>query len=160
RYEFARTVAPLCLGRIDPAARLTGTDLWWACRTPDGPGTLHLRRTGDALDATGYGPGAGWLTGQADAIAGLRDDVSGFTEVADRDPVVREAWHRSPGVRLTRTGRLFVHLLPVILAQKVTGKEAARGYARIIRHFAEPAPGPVEDLLLPPDPARIAATPY
>ncbi len=160
RYEFARTLGPLCLGRIDPAARLTGTELWWACRTPDGAGTLHLRRTGDVLEATGYGPGAGWLTDRADAIAGLRDDVSGFGEVAARHPAVREAWHRHPGLRLTRTGRMWVHLLPVILAQKVTGKEAARGYAKIVRHFAEPAPGPVDGLVLPPDPARVAATPY
>jgi 3-methyladenine DNA glycosylase/8-oxoguanine DNA glycosylase len=159
-YDFARTLAPLCLGRIDPAARLSGTELWWACRTPAGPATLHLRRYGDALDATGYGPGADWVLGNADAVAGLRDDVTSFGALAGADPAVRRAWHGHPGLRLTRTGQIFQHLVPTILAQKVTGLEAARGYARTVRHFGEPAPGPVGWLLLPPDPQAIAAAPY
>src|SRR6266536_1746618 len=159
-YDFAGTLGPLCQRRYDPAARLSGTELWWTCRTPDGPATLHLRRYGDRLSATGYGPGAEWVTGQADAIAGLRDDVDGFTELVRDNEIVREAWHRSPGLRLARTGRLFVHLVPTILAQKVTGVEAWRGYTKMVRHFGEAAPGPQPDLLLPPDPAAVAAAPY
>jgi 3-methyladenine DNA glycosylase/8-oxoguanine DNA glycosylase len=93
-------------------------------------------------------------------VAGLRDDVTGFDEMAARHPAVRRAWHRHPGFRLTRTGRVFQQLLPTVLAQKVTGKEAAHGYARTVRHFGEPAPGPDIGLLLPPDPAAVAATPY
>jgi 3-methyladenine DNA glycosylase/8-oxoguanine DNA glycosylase len=159
-YDFAGTLGPLCQRRYDPAARLSGTELWWTCRTPDGPATLHLRRYGDRLSATGYGPGAEWVTGQADAIAGLRDDVDGFTELVRDNEIVREAWHRSPGLRLAHTGRLFVHLVPTILAQKVTGVEAWRGYTKMVRHFGEAAPGPQPDLLLPPDPAAVAAAPY
>ncbi|GAA5181370.1 3-methyladenine DNA glycosylase [Rugosimonospora acidiphila] len=159
-YDFAGTLAPLCLGRADPAARLSHTELWWAVRTPDGPATLHLRRNGDTAEATGYGAGAGWVIEAADAIAGLHDDVRGFATLADRHPVVRRAWHDRPGLRMTRTGRLFTHLLPTVLAQKVSGKEAFRSYAKIVRHFGEPAPGPLDGLLLPPDPARIAASPY
>jgi 3-methyladenine DNA glycosylase/8-oxoguanine DNA glycosylase len=159
-YEFTGTLGPLSLGRIDPAVRLTATEFWWACRAPTGPATLHLRRLGDVLEATGYGPGAEWVTDQADAIAGLRDDVTGFGSVAALDPFVRRAWHDRPGLRLTRTGRLFTHLLPTILAQKVTGVEAARSYARTLRHFAAPAPGPLDGLLLPPDPAEVAAAAY
>jgi len=41
----------------------------------------------------------------------------------------------------------------------VTGVEAFRAYRRICRKFGEPAPGPAR-LLLPPDPAAIAASPY
>ncbi len=160
RYEFAGTLRALAEKGRDPTVRVSATELWWACRTPDGPATLHLHRHGDALHANGYGPGAGWVVERADAIAGLRDDLAGFDEVARLDPVVREAWHRKPGLRLTRTGRLFRHLLPTVLAQKVTGLEAFRGYVKTLRHFGEPAPGPVPDLLLPPDPAAVAATPY
>jgi endonuclease III len=159
-YDFAGTLGPLRVAGSDPSARLTATDLWWAVRTPDGPATLHLRRYGDTAEATGYGAGAGWVVDRAPAIAGLDDDVSGFAALADRHPVVRRAWHDHPGLRLTRTGRLFVHLLPTVLAQKVTGKEAFAGYARIVRRFGEPAPGPLDGLLLPPEPARIAASPY
>ena len=159
-YDFAGTLGPLCLGRLDPCTRLTGTELWWAVRTPDGPATLHLLRRGDTVEATGYGGGAAWVTERAGAIAGLHDEVGDFTALAERDPVVRRAWRGHPGLRMTRTGRLFVHLLPTILFQKVTGKEAFWGYVKTVRHFGEPAPGPLPGLLLPPDPARIAGSPY
>jgi 3-methyladenine DNA glycosylase/8-oxoguanine DNA glycosylase len=159
-YDFTGTLGPLSLGRIDPAARLGATELLWAVRTPDGPATLQLRRYGSVLEADGHGPGADWAVSQADAVAGLRDDVSGFDALAALDPVVRRAWHVKPGLRLTRTGRLFTHLLPTILAQKVTGKEAAWGYARLVRQLGEPAPGGFAGLLLPPEPAALAGTPY
>ncbi|HEX6499770.1 MAG TPA: DNA-3-methyladenine glycosylase 2 family protein [Micromonosporaceae bacterium] len=146
--------------RGDPAVRLGEAELWWASRTPDGPGTLHLRRDGGELVATGYGPGAGWLVEHADAIAGLRDDLGDFPVVATRHPVVREAYRRLPGLRLPRSGQVFQHLVPTIVAQKVSGMEAARGYRRLANRFGEPAPGPVDGLLLPPDPQVLAATPY
>jgi 3-methyladenine DNA glycosylase/8-oxoguanine DNA glycosylase len=159
RYDFAGTLHPLLQKRSDPCARLTATDLWWAARTPDGPATLHLSWQQNAIAATGYGEGREWVEAQADAIAGLRDDVAGFTELARRHPVVEAAWHDRPGLRMTRTGRIFPHLLPTILAQKVTGLEAIRAYTKIVRKFSEPAPGPYP-LMLPPDPDLLAAQPY
>ena len=160
RYEFTGTLGALAQFRRDPTIRLSATELWWACRTPAGPATLHLSREGDRLTATGYGPGAEWVVEQADAIAGLRDEVDGFAEVAHRHPVVRQAWHRRSGLRLTRTGRLFAHLVPTILGQKVTGVEAGNAYAKMVRHFGEAAPGPYPHLVLPPDPSAVAGSPY
>jgi 3-methyladenine DNA glycosylase/8-oxoguanine DNA glycosylase len=160
RYDFAGTLGALAKRGGDPSTRASAGELWWACPTPAGPATLHLRRVGDTMQATGFGPGAGWVVEQADAIVGLRDDLAGFDALARQDPVVREAWRRRPGLRMTRTGRIFPHLLPTILEQKVTGMEAFRAYRRIVRKFGEPAPGPVPDLVMPPDPAVIAAQPY
>jgi 3-methyladenine DNA glycosylase/8-oxoguanine DNA glycosylase len=160
RYDFLGTLAPLVQNRYDPCARLTTTELWWACRTPIGPATLHLANTGDAVTATGYGPGGEWVTAQADAIAGLRDDVEPFIAMAHRHPVVAQAWHRRSGLRMARTGRVFVHVMPTVFAQKVTGMEAIRAYTKAVRHFGEPAPGPYPHLLLPPDPERIRQQPY
>jgi 3-methyladenine DNA glycosylase/8-oxoguanine DNA glycosylase len=57
------------------------------------------------------------------------------------------------------TGLVFHRVLRAILEQNVTGVEAFRAYRKICRKFGEPAPGPM-DLLLPPDPAAIAASPY
>src|SRR5262249_12789182 len=54
----------------------------------------------------------------------------------------------------------FHHLVPAIIGQKVSGKEAHHGYVRLLRRLSEPAPGPRPGLLLPPDPEVIAATPY
>ncbi len=158
-YDLAGTLHPLAFGR-DPCARVSAGELRWASRTPDGPATLHLVRRAGALVATGYGPGAGWVLDRADAIAGLRDDVGGFTDLVRDHPALARAWHDRPGLRLPATGRVLQHLVPTILAQKVSGKEAANSWARVARFFGEPAPGPFEGLLLPPEADRVAATPY
>src|SRR5439155_6536003 len=143
----------------DPTTRVDATEMCRAFRTPDGPGTLHLRRTAGGVEAGAYGPGAGWLLDHADAVAGLRDDPGDFPAVAARHPVVARLAKVRAGLRLPRTGRVFTELVPTVLAQKVTSVEAIRSWTALARHFGEPAPGPV-DLLLPPDPARVAATPY
>jgi 3-methyladenine DNA glycosylase/8-oxoguanine DNA glycosylase len=163
RYDLARSLGPLALGR-DPTTRITAGQVWWATRTPDGPATLHLSRDGATLTATSHGPGADWMLDRADAVAGLRDDLTDFTDLATRHPLVARLAREYSGLRLTATGRVLHHLVPTILSQKVTGVEAKRAYGRLVRHFAEPAPGPADlmppDLLLPPEPATLAATPY
>lgn len=159
-YRLAGSLGPLGLGRHDPCARFVGGTYWWATRTPDGPASLSLHREGATLVGTGYGPGARWVVDRADAVAGLRDDVSGFGALAAAHPVVARLARTHRGLRLPTTGRLFPRLLRAILEQRVTGKEAYRGYAATVRHFRAPAPGPVPTLLLPPDPAELAATPY
>ncbi len=159
-YDFARTVAPLAFSRHDPSFRTADRAFWWATRTPTGPATLSLRRDGAVLAATGYGPGADWVLDQADGVAGLRDDLTGFAAVAAAHPVVARLAKVHSGHRLAATGRVFQRLMRTVLEQRVSGKEAYRGYAALVRHFGEPAPGPLPDLLLPPDPEVVAATPY
>ncbi|WBB82357.1 DNA-3-methyladenine glycosylase 2 family protein [Micromonospora sp. WMMD882] len=159
-HRLADTLRALTFSRHDPCARITAGTFWWAARTPAGPATLALRRDGGDLRAEGYGPGAAWALDRADAIAGLRDDVTGFAALAAGHPVVARLAERHRGLRMPATGLVFRHLLRAVLEQKVTGTEAYRGYAAMVRHFAEPAPGPTPALLLPPDPAAVAATPY
>ena len=159
-YRFAATLRQLGLSRYDPCARFEGGRFWWAVRTPDGPATLALHRDGDALVATGYGPGADLVLDRADAVAGLRDDLTRFAALAAAHPLVARLARRYSGVRLPRTGFLFPRLLRAIIEQKVTGTEAYRGYAATVRYFREPAPGPLTSLLLPPEPEAVAATPY
>jgi 3-methyladenine DNA glycosylase/8-oxoguanine DNA glycosylase len=163
-YNVGATLRALPMGRHDPCMKITG-GFWWASRTPDGLGTLHLYKEGTDLIATGYGPGADWVVDQSDGVAGLRDDVTGFAEVAGGHPLVAELARRYPGVRLTSTGRVFERLLRTIFEQKVTGTEAYRAYAATIRHFhatagKPPVPGPHPGLLPPPDPDAVAASPY
>lgn len=159
RYHFGASVRPLLVPRHDPCGVFADGEFWLAMRTPDGPATLHLRCAAGELVATGYGPGAGWVTERADAIAGLRDDLSDFPALAAGHPLVARLAKTFAGVRMPATGQVFPRLLRAVLEQKVTGKEAHRAYRAICRHFGEPAPGPVE-LVLPPDPAAVAATPY
>ena len=162
RYDFGGTLGGIALTKgSDPTLGFTVAGAWFATRTPDGPGTLHLARDGGGLLASAYGPGSAWLLDRADAIAGLRDDLTGFAELAKRHPLVRELARQHSGLRFAATGRIFHHLVPAILGQKVTGKEAHHSYLRLLRHFAsEPAPGPNPKLRLPPDPEAVAATPY
>lgn len=47
----------------------------------------------------------------------------------------------------------------MIVAQRVTGTEARKGYIRMARELGGPAPGP-RSLTLPPDPQRIAQLGY
>ncbi|MFG1951234.1 DNA-3-methyladenine glycosylase family protein [Micromonospora sp. NPDC048830] len=158
-YRMAASVRPLTFSPYDPCARITGGEFWWATRTPAGPATLALRPSGGELLAEGYGPGAGWVVERADGIAGLRDDLTGFAELAGAHPLVAELAARHSGLRMPATGLLFPRVLRAVLEQKVTGTEAYRAYAATVRHFAEPAPGPAR-LLLPPEPAAVAAAPY
>jgi 3-methyladenine DNA glycosylase/8-oxoguanine DNA glycosylase len=158
-YHLSGTVRSLVVTSHDPCARFVDGEFWWASRTPDGPATLQLRRDGTDLAATGHGPGAAWVIDRADAIAGLRDDVAAFATLAVQHPLVARLARHHRGVRFPATGMVFARLLVAILEQKVTGIEAHRAYRAIVKHFGEAAPGPV-DLLLPPDPAAIAATAY
>jgi 3-methyladenine DNA glycosylase/8-oxoguanine DNA glycosylase len=164
-YDFAATVSGLPMGRHDPCLRLADGVFWWVARTPDGTGTLALQREDGGLLATAWGPGTAWLLEQADAVAGLRDDVAGFAEIASRHPVVARLHHRYRGLRLPATGRVYQRLLRAVLEQKVTGSEAYRAYAATVRYChrttgREPAPGPTPGLLPPPEPAIVAAIPY
>jgi 3-methyladenine DNA glycosylase/8-oxoguanine DNA glycosylase len=158
-YDFHGTLRSLLVVRHDPCGTLAGDECRLAARTPEGPGSLHLARVGAELTATGHGPGAAWLIDRADAIAGLRDDLTGFPALAASHPLVARLARTFSGMRFPATGRVFQRLMRAILEQKVTGIEAHRAYRAIVRHFGEPAPGPA-GLLLPPEPEAIAATPY
>ena len=157
--DLARTLFPLRRGTGDPTMRIGDDEAWRATRTPDGPATLHVAmdRSSAAVLATAWGPGAAWALERAPDLAGMTDDDRGFAPVHD---VLRRLRRRLPGVRLTRTERLVEALVPAVLEQKVTGLEARRAYRRMTLSAGEPAPGPVGDLRLPPDPAVVATMPY
>ncbi len=143
-------------GIDDPTIRVRDGEVWRALRTAQGPATLHLRLDGDHLVADAVGPGAGPALELAPALAGLHDDP---TRLRPLHSAVDEARRRCSGMRLTSGTSIFDALLWVVLAQKVVGLDARRGYRDLVRRLGEPAPGQV-GLLLPPDPARVAATPY
>ncbi len=125
-------------------------------RTPEGPGTLHLRRTGQAVEAVAYGQGMTWALESVPGLIGLADDPEEFRT---KHPLIGELHRRNPGLRIGRTGRVFDALLVAIVAQKVTGKEAGLGMRQLTRTYSEPAPGPMP-LRLPPDPEQLAAATY
>lgn len=127
-------------GAGDPTLHVDGDLAWRASRTPDGPVTLLLEthaRLGE-VRASAWGPGRRWALDQLPALLGAADDVAGFDP---RTPLVREAWRRHADWRLGRTGLVLESLVPSVLEQKVTGKEAFGAFRRLVRRHGEPAPG-------------------
>lgn len=133
-------------------------DGWWFTdRTSAGPATLRVARGSDGVRGSGWGPGAELLIERLGAIVGLEDDPTAFQT---DHPVVAALHRRNLGARIGRTGRVFAELVAAIAAQKVTAPEAHRALRGLYQRFSEPAPGPGDGLLLPPDPDRIASAPY
>jgi 3-methyladenine DNA glycosylase/8-oxoguanine DNA glycosylase len=139
--DLVATLGTLRRGSGDPTMSVGPAGLWWATRTPAGPATLRLVVENGRCDvaATAWGPGAGTALDALPAALGDEDDPSGFVA---HHPVVREAWRRNPGWRVPRTGRVLESLVPAVLEQKVTGREARQAWRTLVRAYGEPAPGP------------------
>ncbi len=139
--DLTTTLAVLSHGRGDPTIRLSGGQVWRATRTPEGSATIHYSRRGPEVLARAWGPGAEHELEAVPRVLGADDDPSGFD--ADAHPVMAAAHRRfGPGWRVLRTGRVLEALVPAILEQRVTGREASRAWAELVREFGEPAPGP------------------
>jgi 3-methyladenine DNA glycosylase/8-oxoguanine DNA glycosylase len=146
--DLYRTLRPLRRGTGDPTFRVDPAGaVWRAVRTPDGPGTLRLSAQPalGEITAAAWGPGADWLLEQLPALCGAEDDPSGF---APAHPLLRAAVRRHPGFRLTRAGQLIEVLVPCVLEQKTTGKQARASFRELVHRYGAPAPGPVDGLRL------------
>lgn len=158
--DLVRTVGAVRHGPHDPTMRLGPSELWWATRTPEGPGTLHAWIVRGDVHAEAWGPGAGWLETQLPGVLGEHDDLAGFTPL---HPAVERAWHRHRGLRVPRSGVVLPALVAAVLGQRVTAEEAMRAWRVLCRELGGPAPGPEPGagraLLLPPDPADLAGQP-
>ncbi len=155
--DLGRTLGIHVRGPGDPLMRLSGTEAIRATRTPDGPATIRLELCGDRVEAEAWGPGAERALAGASRLLGAEDDRTGFRP--ELHPLVRELDRRHRGVRIGASGAVLEALIPAILEQKVTGREAWRGLRGIVRRWGEPAPGPF-GLRLLPAPEVLAAAPY
>lgn len=134
-----------------------GPDGWWlTARSPQGPVSLRVSRTTSEVLGTAWGEGSEWALARLPAICGLDDDPSAFRT---DHPVVSELHRRNPGWRFGKTGLVFDALVHAITGQKVTGAEAAAAVRGLRVRFGDPAPG-ASGLRLPPDPVKMAASPY
>jgi 3-methyladenine DNA glycosylase/8-oxoguanine DNA glycosylase len=154
--DLGLTLGPLRRGRGDPTTRVEASGAWWrATRTPQGPASVRYASEGDAVRVAAWGPGAEWCLEAAPDLLGARDTLDGFRPTG----LVGELHRTFPGLRITRSRAVFEALLPSILEQKVTGREARDSFRKLVRAFGEPAPGPLP-LLLQPTPEALARTPY
>ena len=144
-------------GRGDPTLRVGPGTAVRASRLRTGPATLRIDVRGRRLEAEAWGPGADEALDRLPALVGLDDDRSGFRP--ELHPLVAELDRRSPGLRIGRTGAVVESLIPAVLEQKVTGREAWHGYQGIVGRWGERAPGPF-GLRLAPRPEVLALVPY
>lgn len=154
--DLGAVLAPFARGRGDPSFQ-RGPDgsVWLAANTPDGAGTLSLRRVDGEVRAEAWGPGADILLEGVPALLGADDDDSSFEA---HHSVVAEVRRTMPGLRLGASGRVWDVLIPSILEQKVTGIEARRSWRELCRRYGEVAPGPMA-LRVPPTPRAIQSIP-
>lgn len=151
--DVPRMLRSLSRGRADPSHHRTvdGT-LWRASRMVSGPCTYRLWQTSaQEVHADAWGAGAEEFIAQLPRMLGADDDVSGFRPT---EPWLVEAIRANPAVRIVRTHRVLEALIPAILEQKVTGKEAFGEWSWLVRRYGEPAPGPTPvPMWVPPDAA-------
>lgn len=157
----AQVLRPQRRGAGDPTQREDDAGRTWrAMRTPTGPATLCVQARADLGEIVGraWGPGAEWALERMPGLLGADDDPTGFEA---HHPEVAAGWRAHAHWRIGRTGLVMESLVPSILEQKVTGKQAFGAFRELVRRHGEPAPGPVGSLrlMLQPEPATTAAIP-
>lgn len=152
--DLRATLAPL--GKM--VARFTDRGWWRAVRTPEGAATVGITRSGrEQVLVRAWGEGSDWIGARAEGWLGMADRPESF--VTDH-PLVRRIHHFNPGLRFGATGLVSEALWAAIVAQKVTGREAARSMRSLVRKWGEQAPGPRVGVRLLPDPRRLASLGY
>ncbi|MGD9958936.1 DNA-3-methyladenine glycosylase family protein [Nocardioides sp.] len=156
----ARILSVVRRGGGDPTYQVIGDSHWRGLRTPEGLATLMvLPRSADGeIVATAWGDGATWALDRVPAMLGVFDDVGDFRP---RHPVVEAALQAHPHWRIGRTGLVMDSLVPAVIEQKVTGKEAFLGFRRLVQRFGDVAPGAGADkgLLVQPGADRLRSIP-
>jgi len=154
--DVHRTLALLKHAPNDPTHRLVDGALWRTSLTPDGAASYRLDQHGPDVRCEAWGPGAAWVLDGLPELLGSHD-IDPFEA---RHPLLDKVLRLHPGVRIPRSRRVFESLVPAVLEQKVTGKEAREAYVRLLRRYGEPAPGPGPvSLRVPPSPAVWGAVP-
>ena len=152
--DVRRTLAPLRRGAADPCHRAQpdGT-VWRTTRNSGGGASYRLSQRGaHEVHCTAWGDGAEQvIAGVADLLGG-RDDATGFDP---GHPLLKEVHARNPGLRVPRTGRVLEALVPAVLEQKVTGKQARDSWRWLLQRYGEPAPGPAPTGMRVPPPAEV-----
>jgi len=159
--DLAATLGPLRHGRSDPTFRVVGAALWRTARTPDGVATQRISvspaAAGSRVETLAWGPGAGWLLDTLPVLLGSGDDPAGFRP---QHRLVAAGWRASAGWRVPRTGLVMESLVPAVLEQKVTGREAWASWRRLVTDYGTPAPGPAPAaMMVVPEPDVWAGVP-
>jgi 3-methyladenine DNA glycosylase/8-oxoguanine DNA glycosylase len=143
------TLSPLRRGPGDPCYQVVDGAIWKTTLMASGPVTARITNSAiDVVDCEVWGDGADEFCTRLPAMLGAHDDATGFAPV---EPTIAEAHRKVPHLRLGRTGRVLEALIPAILEQRVSGKDAFRAWRLLVTKYGSPAPGPA--------PARMRVPP-
>ncbi len=127
-------------GPYDPCHQIDAAGAHWRTwRTPDGPVTTRFAAGKGEIAVDAWGNGASWALDAAPALLGADDEWAGL----DLDhAVLRDTRRRNPGLRLSRSSRVFEALIPAVIEQLVASVEAHRSWRQLVNRFGDRAPGP------------------
>lgn len=157
--DVASTIGPLRHGPRDPCHTVDADgSIWRASGMPSGPVTYRLSQVSQrAVRCQAWGPGSAELVAGIGELLGGHDDCTSF--VPDH-PKVFEAHRRHQGLRIPRSARVLESLVPAILEQKVTGKEAFGSWRILVTKYGVAAPGPAPAAMrIPPTAERWRLVP-
>ncbi|GFG53724.1 3-methyladenine DNA glycosylase [Mycolicibacterium agri] len=148
------TLSPLRRGGGDPCYVVTSDGaIWRTSLLPGGPVTARITRAGPSTVACeAWGSGAREFADRLPALLGADDDSTGF---APEEPTIAEAYRRVPHLRLGRTGLVLEALIPAVIEQRVSGKDAFRAWRLLVTRYGSPAPGPAPARMRVPPPAEV-----
>jgi 3-methyladenine DNA glycosylase/8-oxoguanine DNA glycosylase len=143
------TLSPLRRGPGDPCYQVVDGAIWKTSLMASGPVTARIAAVArNVVECEAWGDGADEFCTRLPAMLGAHDDATGFTPV---EPTIAEAHRKAPHLRLGRTDRVLEALIPAVLEQRVSGKDAFRAWRLLVTKFGTPAPGPA--------PARMRVLP-
>lgn len=152
-WRVSTILGPLSRGAGDPCYRRESETVWLTGCTPE-PFTARLE---PGVVGTFWGPGAQWAADRLPQWLGADDDISGF--IAQHD-IVEAQWRRYGQVwRVPKTSLTWQIAVAAVLEQRVTGVEARGAWRGLVRDHGHPAPGPRQDLWVPPTPEELLKVP-
>jgi 3-methyladenine DNA glycosylase/8-oxoguanine DNA glycosylase len=142
-------------GPRDPTRWVENGCIWQTTLTSEGPATLRIWQEEQRVHAETWGDGADTLLELVPELLGCHDDPDAFEPKHD---VIADAHRKNRGLRLGRGRSALEVMVPIILGQRVTGKEAADSYRQMVFDLGERAPGP-KKMRLPPTPKAVCRVP-
>lgn len=135
-YDARECFALLALGPHDPSFQRIDQRGWWSLRWVEGRLCRLVLACGrDSLVLQVEGPTAGAVGEEhARALFGLHDEAGWKLE--PRDPLAPLLKAR-PGLRLVRAFWLFEGACQVVLAQRVSWREAVENWAQLCRRYGD-----------------------
>ena len=147
------TLSPLRRGPGDPCYQVVDGAIWKTSLMASGPVTARITTSArTVVDCEAWGDGADEFCTRLPAMLGANDDATGFEPV---EPTIAAAHRKAPHLRLGRTDRVLEALVPAVLEQRVSGKDAFRAWRLLVTKFGTPAPGPTPVPMRVPPPADV-----